>query len=167
MSVAVGDDHIPVRVSVWNVLLSSIFRCSFDKWFENHVRLSEIIVNDIHEQRSIEERFDELQSRRTRVVEARPLLTKFVCLVLPCHKADCFNDRGLHDLLSREHTPRHGIRTFRVGIRAEVAGFVDNVVSDIYVLFNAREEESQQFGRNEEFEVCLEGNQLQRRETTE
>lgn len=54
-----------------------------------------------------------------------------------------------------------------MGIRAEVAGFVDNVVSDIYVLFNAREEESQQFGRNEEFEVCLEGNQLQRRETTE
>lgn len=55
MGVTVGDDRIPVRVSVWNALLSSMVRGSFDKWLKNRFRLSEIVVNDVHQQRSIKE----------------------------------------------------------------------------------------------------------------
>lgn len=87
-------------------------------------------------------------------------MAKFVSLVLPCHKADRLNDCGLHDLLAREHTPCYGIWTLRVGIGAEVAGSVDDVVSDVCVLFNVREEDGQQVGRNEELEIRLERNRL-------
>ena len=149
VGVTVGDDRISIA------LLSGIVCCSFDKWLENRIRLSEIVVNDIHEQRSIEERLDELESCRTLVVEIRPLVTKFVSLVLPCHKADGFNDCGLHDLLAREHTPCYSIWALGVGIRAEVADSVDDIVSDVCVVFNVREEGGQQVGRNEEFEIRL------------
>lgn len=87
-------------------------------------------------------------------------MAKFVSLVLPCHKANRFNDRGLHDLLAREHTPRYSIWTLRVGIGAEVAGFVDDVVSDVCVMLNVREEDGQQVGRNEELEIRLGRNRL-------
>lgn len=50
VSMTVGDDRISVRVFVWNVLLSSIICCGFDEWLENRIRLSEIVVNDVHEQ---------------------------------------------------------------------------------------------------------------------
>ena len=53
-----------------------------------------------------------------------------------------------------------------MGVRTEVAGFVDNVVGDICVLFDKREEDSQQFGRNKELEVRLERDQIQRGKTT-
>jgi hypothetical protein len=89
-------------------------------------------------------------------------VSEFVRLILPCHKADCFDDRRLYDLLAGEHTPRHGIRTFGVGIRAEVAGFVDDVVGDVKILLDVREEDSQQFRGNEELEVGLERDQLQK-----
>ena len=153
----VGDDRISVRVFVWNVLLSSIICCGLDEWLENRIRLSEIVVNDIHEQRSIEERLNELKSCRTLVIEVRPLVAKFVSLVLPSHKADRFNDCGLHDLLAREHTPCYSIWSLRVSIRAEVTGSVDDVVSDVCVPFDVREEGGQQVGRNEELEIRLEG----------
>ena len=83
-------------------------------------------------------------------------MAKFVSFVLPCHEADRFNYRRLHDLLSREHTPRYSIWTLRVGIRAEVAGSIDDVVSDVCVVFDMREEDGQQVGRNKEFEIRLE-----------
>ena len=47
-----------------------------------------------------------------------------------------------------------------MGIGAEVAGSVDDVVSDVCVLFNVREEDGQQVGRNEELEIRLERNRL-------
>ena len=76
---------------------------------------------------------------------------------LPSHKADRFNDCGLHDLLAREHTPCYSIWSLRVSIRAEVTGSVDDVVSDVCVPFDVREEGGQQVGRNEELEIRLEG----------
>jgi len=90
-------------------------------------------------------------------------VTKLVCLILPCHKADCFNNCGLYNLLAREHTPRHCIRTFGVGISTEVAGFVDDVVGDVSILLNVRKEDSQQLRGNEELEVGLERDQLENR----
>jgi len=160
MGVTVRDDRIAIRVPVWNVLLSSIVRRSFEEWLENCVRLPEIVMNDVHEQRSIEERLEELESCRTRFVEVRPLMTKFVSLVLPRHKANCFDDCGLHDFLAREHTPCYSVWTLRMGIRAKVTGSVDDVVGDIRVLFNVREEDGQQIWRNEELEIRLGRNQL-------
>jgi len=47
-----------------------------------------------------------------------------------------------------------------VGIGAEVAGFVDDVVSDVCVMLNVREEDGQQVGRNEELEIRLGRNRL-------
>ena len=91
-------------------------------------------------------------------------MPKFVSFILPRHKADRFNDCRLHDLLSRERTPCYSIWTLGVGIRAQVAGSVDDVVGDICVLFNVREEYGQQIGQNEELEICLERNQLRREE---
>ena len=50
VGMTVGDDRIPIRVFVRNVLLSSVVRCSFNEWLENCIRLSEVVVDDIHEQ---------------------------------------------------------------------------------------------------------------------
>ena len=47
-----------------------------------------------------------------------------------------------------------------MSIRAEVAGFVDDVVGDVDILLDMREEDCQQFGGNEKLEVCLERDQL-------
>ena len=41
---------ISTRVSVRNTLLSGVVRGSFDEWFKNPVRLSEVVVNDVHEE---------------------------------------------------------------------------------------------------------------------
>jgi len=49
-----------------------------------------------------------------------------------------------------------------VGVRAEVTSFIDDVVGDVDVLLDVREEDGQQFRGNEEFEVSLEMDQLQR-----
>lgn len=143
MRVAVRQaDRVPVYVSVWNMLASSVFSPDFDEWFENRIWLPEIVVNNVHKERSIKERLHKLKCGRTRFVEVRPLLAKFVCLVLPCHEADCFNDRRLHNFLAREHPPCHGIRTLGVSIRTEVAGLVDNIISDVDVPFDVRKEDS-------------------------
>ena len=51
-----------------------------------------------------------------------------------------------------------------MGIRTEVAGLVDDVIGDVNILLNVRKEDSQQFRGNEELEVGLEMDQLQKRE---
>lgn len=50
VGMTVGDDRISICVFVWNALLSNIVCCRLDEWLENCIRLSEIVVNDIHEQ---------------------------------------------------------------------------------------------------------------------
>ena len=55
MGMAIGYGRISIRVLVYNTPLSLIIRCSFDEWLENCIRLPEIVVNHVHEQRSIEE----------------------------------------------------------------------------------------------------------------
>ena len=36
----------------------------------------------------------------------------------PSHEADCLNNRGLNNLLAREHAPCHGVRAIRMGVRS-------------------------------------------------
>jgi len=47
---AVGNYCISVRVPIWNALLSSIVGGGFNEWFENGIRLSEVVVDNVHEE---------------------------------------------------------------------------------------------------------------------
>ena len=140
---AIWSDRISIHVSIWNRFLSIIIRSSFNKRLKDRIRLSEVVVNNVHEERSVKEGPDEIPCRRALVIEIRPLLAELIRFIFPGHKANRFHDRGLDDLFTGEHTPRHGVWTFGVSVRAEVAGFVDYVVGDVHILLYPREEDGQ------------------------
>lgn len=74
---------------------------------------------------------------------------------LPRHEADGLDDRRLHDLLAREHTPGDSVGTIRVTVGAEVTMSVDHVVGDVVIPFNNVEEKLKELGVDEELEVSL------------
>lgn len=89
------------------------------------------------------------------LVHGSPLLAKLVRLVFPCHEANGFHDSRLDNFLARENTPCHGIRSVRVGIGAEIALFVDYIVSDVWITFDVGNEQVEEARTDEKFEVCL------------
>jgi hypothetical protein len=60
-------------------------------------------------------------------VEHRPLVSKFVLLVLPRLKGGRVNDGRLNDFGTGENSPSYGVRSGN-GVGTEVARFVDAVV---------------------------------------
>ena len=50
VSVSVGGDCRSVGESVWSKPVRGIVRSGFDERFENRIRLSEVIVNEVHEE---------------------------------------------------------------------------------------------------------------------
>jgi len=79
---------------------------------------------------------------------------------LPCHEADCLYDGWLNDFLARENTPCDSVRTVRVSIGSEVAALIYNIVCDVAVAFNVGEEDLQQLGVDEKFEIGLQASSL-------
>jgi hypothetical protein len=74
---------------------------------------------------------------------------------LPCHKTDSFYNSRLNDLFPREHTPCNSIRSFRMGVSAQVPIFVQDVVCDIAIAFDVFEEQSQELGLHKELQIGL------------
>lgn len=75
---------------------------------------------------------------------------------LPCHETNSFHNGWLDDLLSREHAPCDGVWT-RLSVRSEVTALVDDIVCDIRVPLDMRDQRVEEFGRDEELEVRLGG----------
>lgn len=75
---------------------------------------------------------------------------------LPCHEANRFDDGGLYDLLSWEHTPSDGVRTIGVSVCTKIASLVDDVVGDIVVALDVVQQQLEELRVDEEFEISLE-----------
>lgn len=74
---------------------------------------------------------------------------------LPGNEGYGFDDSGLDDFLSGEHTPSYSIRTFAVCIGPQVTLLIDSVVGDPRVSFDTSNEGAEQFGRHKEFKIRL------------
>lgn len=93
--------------------------------------------------------------RGVRFVYDSPLFPELICLVLPGHKADSFNNSRLDDFLSGEDTPCYGIGPIGMSVGAKIALLVDHVVGDVRVSLDMRNEEVKKARTDEEFKICL------------
>lgn len=74
---------------------------------------------------------------------------------LPSDERDGLDNGRLDNLLAGEHTPRDGVRAFRVGVCPQVALLVDGVVGDSGITLDPADQGREQFGRDKELEVRL------------
>ena len=76
-------------------------------------------------------------------------------MYLPCHEADRLDDGGLYDLLAGQYAPRHSIRSVRVSVGTKVAAVVDDVVCNVDITLDVRNEHLEQLRGHEELKVGL------------
>lgn len=122
---------------------------------EDRLRIMEVVMYDINQERIIHQVGDELVRCRVGLVHRSPLFSKFVSFIFPCHETDGFHNGGLDNLFPREDTPGHSVRTIRVCVGAEVTILVDHVVSDVRVSLYMGNEQIQEAWTDEEFKVRL------------
>lgn len=150
-----------------------VFLPGLEEWAENRVRIVEIVVHDVNEETCIHEVGYYFPRVRLGVVDLGPLLSELKRFVLdpvqlrkwfetgtvnsylPRHETDSLHYRGLDDLFAREDTPCHRVGPIGVSVGSQVAAFIDNVVSDIAVPFNVREQAVEQRRLDEKLEIRL------------
>lgn len=131
-----------------------VFSARFVKRSEDSIRVVEVIVHDIDEERCIHEVRNKFLRRWVVLIKHGPLCTQFKGLVLcesvqfqpnrvfekfaylPGHKADCLYNGWLDDFFAWEDTPRHCIWAVWVGIGTKIATLIDDIIRDVTVPFD-------------------------------
>ncbi len=136
-----------------------VFLPSLEEGAEDRVRVVEIVMDDVDEEAGIHKIGDYFPRSGVGVVDLGPLRPKFKSLVLkmdqiwlalrseavhlPCHEADGLHDGRLNDLLAGEDAPRHRVGPIGMGVSPQISSLIDNVVGDIAVPFNMREQKGE------------------------